>query len=70
MVTEYIRDAKALGVARNHGYLFRLVDIKSLKILNQPLSSKAAAERFQKTYSKKLAFFEGETGHSARSGWL
>lgn len=66
-LTKYINNAKELSITLAEGYVFRIRDKVSRKIVNEPVTSSCMTERL-KLHLNVLKLYEGETSHSSRRG--
>ncbi|CAC5394779.1 unnamed protein product [Mytilus coruscus] len=64
---KYITNAKELSITLTEGYVFRIQDKGSRKIVNEPVTSSCMTERL-KLHLNVLKLYEGETSHSSRRG--
>ncbi|CAC5391416.1 unnamed protein product [Mytilus coruscus] len=64
---KYITNAKELSITLMEGYVFRIRDKGSRKIVNEPVTSSCMTERL-KLHLNVLKLYEGETSHSSRRG--
>ncbi|CAC5395697.1 unnamed protein product [Mytilus coruscus] len=62
---KYITNAKELSITLTEGYVFRIRDKGSRKIVNEPVTSSCMTERL-KLHLNVLKLYEGETSHSSR----
>ena len=62
---KYVNESKKLNINLGNGYLFRALSASRKVVLDNPVTSAAMSDRFQK-YLSAVNIFEGETLHGLR----